>query len=59
MGPTRWGNQLNGNHTHQFLVWSFLGPTRWGNQLNGNKATTLSLMAKAGEIEAPLAGAIS
>ena len=37
-GPTRWGNQLNGNR------WRFLcqkrsgceGPTRWGNQLNGN-----------------------
>ena len=36
-GPTRWGNQLNGNLSRycRYSV-TILGPTRWGNQLNGN-----------------------
>ena len=37
-GPTRWGNQLNGNYILA-LSWDQpcpRGPTRWGNQLNGN-----------------------
>ena len=36
-GPTRWGNQLNGNGFRALLVLVWPpGPTRWGNQLNGN-----------------------
>ena len=38
-GPTRWGNQLNGNNSCPSLLrshQSLYGPTRWGNQLNGN-----------------------
>ena len=38
-GPTRWGNQLNGNRfTGKDLLPVAGGPTRWGNQLNGNQA---------------------
>ena len=40
-GPTRWGNQLNGNFTCTKSCGGGLrGPTRWGNQLNGNWLTT-------------------
>ena len=37
-GPTRWGNQLNGNAPVILRKDrnSLIGPTRWGNQLNGN-----------------------
>ena len=36
-GPTRWGNQLNGNlGLRSSQTCSLAGPTRWGNQLNGN-----------------------
>ena len=37
-GPTRWGNQLNGNSidSSPFTIRANRGPTRWGNQLNGN-----------------------
>ena len=36
-GPTRWGNQLNGNSGKEsYLQKRVQGPTRWGNQLNGN-----------------------
>ena len=40
-GPTRWGNQLNGNiesigASAILATLARLGPTRWGNQLNGN-----------------------
>ena len=39
-GPTRWGNQLNGNDNFRGLqkgaIYHLKGPTRWGNQLNGN-----------------------
>ena len=40
-GPTRWGNQLNGNSPPYGWVCqaTALGPTRWGNQLNGNPPT--------------------
>ena len=37
LGPTRWGNQLNGNFNKFFSNRNNRGgPTRWGNQLNGN-----------------------
>ena len=58
-GPTRWGNQLNGNSNTIFGLnrQTGSGPTRWGNQLNGNSKTELdSLMCF---YKAPLAGAIS
>ena len=37
IGPTRWGNQLNGNFVlFHLLLLNDNRPTRWGNQLNGN-----------------------
>ncbi len=42
--PTRWGNQLNGNHLFVDAVVHCTGhrvPTRWGNQLNGNIVNVL------------------
>ena len=45
-GPTRWGNQLNGNReiNSVFSVPFYTGPTRWGNQLNGNNFPVLSVI---------------
>ena len=57
-GPTRWGNQLNGNISISYgdrLVQK--GPTRWGNQLNGNQDALKFILIHS--VEAPLAGAIS
>ena len=59
LGPTRWGNQLNGNFAPSDITWGdaqSIGPTRWGNQLNGNSVISPPHRSTR---EAPLAGAIS
>ena len=46
-GPTRWGNQLNGNfHRQRLTCGAYLGPTRWGNQLNGNNITHFNALSE-------------
>ena len=57
-GPTRWGNQLNGNLRQcVFAARNKGGPTRWGNQLNGNQRGAARVFQQS--LRAPLAGAIS
>ena len=64
-GPTRWGNQLNGNTNVSDRTEAITdertiaGPTRWGNQLNGNILVLGLPLSLDTLLEAPLAGAIS
>ena len=60
-GPTRWGNQLNGNQT-EYINGLIREEEKWPHSLGQSvewKQSTGSVLLRIALIPAPLAGAIS